>query len=68
MFCKLFLIKIERSDKMSVIAYFDESGDDGIINYSSKTFILTAFYMHASNWNENYELIKKFRQYLKEKY
>ena len=53
---------------MSVVAYFDESGDDGVINYSSKTFILTSIYMHASNWNNNYELLKKFRQYLKDNY
>lgn len=53
---------------MSVITYFDESGDDRIKNYSSETFILTATYMHASNWNDNYELMKKFRKYLKEQY
>lgn len=53
---------------MSVIAYIDESGDDGMIKYSSNIFILTALYMHASNWNENYELLKRFRQYLKDNY
>ena len=41
---------------MSVIAYFDESGDDGLKNYSSETFILTSLYMHASNWNDNFQL------------
>jgi len=53
---------------MSVIAYFDESGDDGIKKYSSETFILTSTYMHASNWNDNFELFKKFRKYLKDTY
>lgn len=53
---------------MSVIAYFDESGDDGLTNYASETFILSALYMQDSNWNENYELIKKFRQHLKDNY
>ena len=53
---------------MSVIAYFDESGDDGLINYSSETFILSATYIHTNDWNENYNLIKKFRKYLKDKY
>lgn len=53
---------------MSVIAYFDESGDDGINNYSSETFILSAVYMHASNWNDNNEIIKQFRTYIKEHY
>ncbi len=53
---------------MSVIAYFDESGDDGVENYSSETFILTASYMHARDWNSNYEKIKFFRQQLKSKF
>ena len=53
---------------MSVITYFDESGDDGVENYSSETFILTATYMHASNWNDNYNLLKKFRSFIKEQY
>lgn len=53
---------------MSVITYFDESGDDGIKNYSSETFILTGLYMHAGDWNNNFELMRKFRRYLKENY
>lgn len=53
---------------MSVITYFDESGDDGIKNYSSEIFILSALYMHASNWNDNYELLRKFRKHLKDNY
>ena len=53
---------------MSVIAYFDESGDDGLNNYASETFILTSLYMHASNWNENFQLLKRFRQHLKDNY
>ena len=53
---------------MSVIAYFDESGDDGLINYSSDTFILSATYMHMSNWNHNYDLMKSFRKYLKDNF
>lgn len=53
---------------MSVIAYFDESGDDGLEKYSSETFILSCLYMHASCWNENFELLTKFRKYLKENY
>ena len=53
---------------MSVIAYFDESGDDGLKNFSSETFILTSLYMHASNWNDNFQLLKRLRHYLKEQY
>ena len=41
---------------MSVIAYFDESGDDGLERYSSSLFILTSVYMQESSWNDNYEL------------
>ncbi len=54
---------------MSVLAYFDESGDDGLANnYSSPTFILTTFYMKSVDWDSNYELITKFRMYLKDNY
>ena len=53
---------------MSVIAYFDESGDDGLINYSSNIFILTATYMSSDDWNQNFNKLKSFRKFLKEKY
>lgn len=53
---------------MSVITYFDESGDDGLTKYSSETFILTATYVRTSDWDANYELIKNFRRYLKKKF
>ena len=53
---------------MSVLVYFDESGDDGIKNYSSETFILTSTYMKDTDWETNYSKFKDMRKYLKEKY
>lgn len=53
---------------MSVIAYFDESGDDGIKNYSSETFILTSIYMKDIDWETNFSKFKSMRKILKDKY
>lgn len=53
---------------MSVIAYFDESGDDGIKNYSSETFILTSIYMQDTDWETNFSKIKELRKFLKQNY
>lgn len=53
---------------MSVIAYFDESGDDGIKKYSSETFILTSIYMNDTDWENNFNKFKEMRKYLKSKY
>ncbi len=53
---------------MSAIVYFDESGDDGIKNSSSETFILTSIYMKDTDWESNFNKIKATRQYLKEYY
>jgi hypothetical protein len=50
------------------IAYYDESGDDGYPRYSSNFFILTALYLHYMNWQPTYELMHKFRQYLKSEF
>lgn len=53
---------------MSVLVYFDESGDDGIKKYSSETFILTSIYMKDTDWENNFERFKSLRKYLKENY
>lgn len=50
------------------IAYFDESGDDGIKKNSSEIFVLTSLYMPSEKWQHNFELFKVYRQLLKEKY
>ncbi|MBQ4556558.1 MAG: DUF3800 domain-containing protein [Clostridia bacterium] len=47
------------------IAYFDESGDDGISTASSSYFVLTSMYMSAESWQSNYNKIKAFRASLK---
>lgn len=50
------------------IAYFDESGDDGILNSSSEFFILTSVYMHFHSWRNNFERIQVFRRRIKDSY
>lgn len=50
------------------IAYFDESGDDGYPNYSSQLFVMSVVYMEESHWKQNYEIIRKFRKFIKDKY
>ncbi len=53
---------------MSVIAYFDESGDDGIIKYSSDTFILSSIYMYDTEWENNFNKFKEMRKFLKKEF
>lgn len=54
---------------MAVLAYVDESGDDGLAkNYSSPIFVLTTTYMKDIDWDNNYEQIKKYRLYLKDNF
>ena len=50
------------------IAYFDEAGDDGVSVSSSEAFILTSLYMKASDWQNNFDLIRDCRKELKELY
>jgi len=50
------------------LAYFDESGDDGIQESSSPIFVQTSFYMHHQRWQENYQKIREFRKELKKKH
>lgn len=50
------------------IAYFDETGDDGLINTSSEDFVLTSIYTKTENWQKNYNAMKNCRALLKEKY
>lgn len=52
----------------TVIAYFDETGDDGLLNSSSEDFILTSVYTKTNNWQNNYNAMKNCRAILKEKY
>ena len=50
------------------IAYFDESGDDGVSTSSSDFFVLTSIYMNADAWKKNYDKILECRRSMKEKY
>ena len=50
------------------IVYFDESGDEGLIKYSSDTFILTSIYLSTDNWQKNFNQMRFLRKELKEKY
>lgn len=50
------------------IAYFDETGDDGISTASCDHFILTSLYMPAESWQQNFNMMKKLRKELRDKY
>lgn len=50
------------------IAYFDETGDDGIATTSSDHFILTSLYMPAESWQHNFNLMRSLRKELRDKY
>ncbi len=50
------------------IVYFDETGDDGANTLSSREFVLTSMYMDSNVWQSNYDIIRKHRKELKEKY
>ncbi|OUN89617.1 DUF3800 domain-containing protein [Blautia sp. An46] len=50
------------------LAYFDETGDDGITLSSSDHFILTSLYMPTEKWQSNFDKIKQLRRQLKKEY
>lgn len=50
------------------IAYFDETGDDGISTASCDHFILTSLYMPAESWQQNFNVMRKLRKELRDKY
>lgn len=50
------------------IVYYDESGDDGNLTTSSPYFVLTSVSMDATDWKENYLLMKDLRKNLRQKY
>ena len=50
------------------IAYFDETGDDGVTTASSEFFVLTSLYMSADNWQSNFDKIRACRKSLKDQY
>ncbi len=50
------------------IAYFDETGDDGVTTASSEFFVLTSLYMSADSWKDNFDAIRRCRVKLKEEF
>lgn len=50
------------------IAYFDETGDDGVSTASSDHFILTSVYMPAESWQENFDKVRTLRKEFYNKY
>lgn len=48
------------------IAYFDETGDDGVTTASSEFFVLTSLYMNAVKWQANFEKIRACRKEMKQ--
>lgn len=49
----------------SYLAYFDETGDDGLINTSTDHFVLTSIYMPADRWQSNFNKLRDMRIDLK---
>lgn len=50
------------------IAYFDETGDDGVTTASSDHFILTSLYMPAESWQQNFNLMRALRKELRDRF
>jgi len=50
------------------IAYFDETGDDGVSISSSDHFVLTSVYMPAESWQQNFNRMRSLRKELRDKY
>lgn len=50
------------------IAYFDETGDDGYPEFSSKVFVLTSCYIDHKRWQKNYQKLSKLKKELRDKY
>lgn len=48
------------------IAYFDETGDDGIVTTSSDTFVLTSLCMSTASWQRNFDAMRDCRRQLKQ--
>lgn len=44
------------------IAYFDETGDDGVTTASSEFFVLTNLYMSTEKWQSNFDVIRECRK------
>lgn len=47
------------------LVYCDETGDDGMVQYSSDHFVLTSIYMPVEKWQYNFDLFRDMRRQLK---
>ena len=47
------------------LAYFDETGDDGMVKYSCDHFVLTSIYMPADCWQRNFDTFRAMRRELR---
>lgn len=47
------------------LVYCDETGDDGVVQYSSDYFVLTSIYMPAEKWQHGFDLFRDMRCQLK---
>ena len=52
---------VRRKSMESYLAYFDETGDDGLINTSTDHFVLTSIYMPADRWQSNFNKLRDMR-------
>lgn len=43
------------------LVYFDETGDDGVVNCSCDHFVLTSMYMPVSSWQDNFNALRNMR-------
>lgn len=50
------------------IAYFDETGDDGVTKSSCDHFVLTSIYMPAVEWQSNFNKVRALRQQLSKQF
>lgn len=50
------------------IAYFDETGDDGVTTASSDSFVLTSLYMSAEKWQSNFDKVRECRKQLRQQF
>ena len=48
------------------LAYFDETGDDGMVKYSCDHFVLTSVYMPVASWQTNFDAFRAMRRELRD--
>ena len=59
---------VDKKQQTTRIAYFDETGDDGIKDSSTELFVLTSICVPSGEWQDQYNKIKAFRKALRDLY